>query len=402
MGITRAQAQALDAADQLAGYRDAFAIDDPSIVYLDGNSLGRLPKATAERIERVVRIEWGTELIRAWDHWMELPRRIGNALAGGLLGARPDEVIVADSTTINLHKLATAALDAAPDRRVIVTDRANFPSDRYVLEGLARARGLEIRWLAEKPGDGPQPSDVEAVLDDDVALVALSHIDYRSAAIADMASITTAAHAAGALALWDCCHSVGAIPIELEASGADLAVGCTYKYVNAGPGAPAFLYVRHEQQARLRNSIPGWFGQRDQFAMGPTIDPKPGIDGWLSGSPPILALVGVEEGVRLAADAGIDAIRAKGIALTELAVALHDEWLEPLGFALGSPRDPNRRGSHASVLRRDARELTERVIARGVVLDFREPEGIRVGLSPLTTRFVDVWDGMSCLREVAS
>jgi kynureninase len=405
LDTSRSHAEALDRDDPLASFRERFVIADPDLVYLDGNSLGRLPRATAGRLARVVANEWGGELIGAWEHWLDVPVRVGDLLATSLLGAKPDEVIAADSTTVNFYRLATAALDARPDRRAIVTDRANFPTDRYALQGIADARGLEIRWLDDTPDDrpdgGPQPAEVAAMLDEQVALVTMCHVDYRSAAIADMAAITAAAHDAGALTLWDCCHSVGALPVELERSGADLAVGCTYKYLNAGPGAPAFLYVRRELQDRLRNPIQGWFGQRDQFAMGPTYDPRPGIAGWLVGTPPILGLAAVEEGVRLVAEAGIGAIRTKGIALTQYAIDLHDAWLAGAGFRLGSPRDAARRGAHVSIHRADAEQLTRSLFAAGVMPDFRPPDGIRLGLSPLTTRFTDVWNGLSSLRELA-
>jgi kynureninase len=398
---SRAHAEALDRADPLASFRERFVIADPGLVYLDGNSLGRLPRATADRLARIVADEWGGELIRAWDHWLDLPVRIGDLLATTLLGARRDEVILADSTTVNFHRLITAALGARPTRRTIVTDRANFPTDRYVLQGIAEARGLDVRWLEPRPDGGPEAAEVAAVLDDRVAIVTLCHVDYRSAAIADMAAISALAHDAGALTLWDCCHSVGAIPVELESSGADLAVGCTYKYLNAGPGAPAFLYVRRELQDELRNPIQGWFGQRDQFAMGPTYDPRPGIAGWLVGTPPVLGLAAVEEGARLVVEAGIDRIRRKGIDLTAYAIELFDAWLADAGFRLGSPREAARRGSHVTICRSDAQRLTRSLIAVGVVPDHRPPDGIRLGLSPLSTRFTDVWDGLARLRELA-
>jgi kynureninase len=397
-----AHAASLDAADPLAAFGDRFVVDDPGLIYLDGNSLGRLPRVTAERLERLAREEWGGELVRGWDHWLTLPTRVGDALAGPILGARPGEVVVSDSTTVNLYKLALAALEARPGRRAIVTDRDNFPTDRYVLEGLAAARGLEIRWLAANPVDGPGVADVAGVLDADVALVTLSHVNYRSAAIADMAAITRLARDAGALTLWDVSHSAGSVPVELEAAGADLAVGCTYKYLNAGPGAPAFLYVRSALQGEVRNPIQGWFGQRDQFAMGQGYDPAPGIASWLTGTPTILALAAVEVGAALVAEAGIDAIRAKGVALTEYAIALHDAWLAPLGFSLGSPRDPARRGAHVAVRHPDARHLSTALIAGGVVPDFREPDSIRLGLSPLTTSFSHVRTGIDRLRELAA
>ena len=401
------RAQALDAADPLAALRDRFVIGDPHLVYLDGNSLGRLPKATVVRLQRLVAHEWGGELVRGWSHWLDEPERVGELIGREILGARPGETIVSDSTTVNLFKLAHAALDARPDRRVIVAARDEFPTDRYVLEGLAAARGLEIRWLGAGPIDGervdrhaidgPTGADLAAVLDEEVALVVLSLVNYRSGAIADLPEITAAAHAVGALSLWDLSHAGGAIPIELEASGADLAVGCTYKYLNGGPGAPAYLYVRRSLQDVLRTPIQGWFGQRDQFAMGPRYDPAPGIRAWLAGTPGMLALAAVEEGVRLTAEAGLPAIRAKGIALTEFAIELLDERLAPLGCTLGSPRLAARRGAHVAIRHPHARRLCERLLAGGVVPDFREPDTIRFGLPPLSTSFADVAAGVAAL-----
>jgi kynureninase len=396
--LDRAAAERLDEADPLAGFRDRFVFADPDLIYLDGNSLGRLPRATAERLQRVVLEEWGGQLIRGWDRWIDLGLRIGDSIAAGIVGARPGEVAVADSTTVNFYRLAVAALGARPGRTVIVTDRANFPTDRYVLEGLAGQRGLEIRWIDPDPVEGPQAGDVEAALDESVALVTLSHVNYRSAAVADMAAINGLARDAGAMTLWDLSHSAGAVAIDLEASGADLAVGCTYKYLNAGPGAPAYLYVRSEHQDRLRTPIQGWFGQRDQFAMGPAFEPAAGIRGWLAGTPPVLSMSAVDEGVRLVSEAGIPAIRAKAAALTEYAVTLLDAWLAPLGFELGSPRDAARRGSHVSIRRHDAERLCVALIERGVIPDYRAPDSIRIGLSPLTTRFVDVRRGLEILR----
>ena len=394
----------LDAADPLAPFRDRFVIPDPRLVYLDGNSLGRPPLAALERLTRVAAEEWAGRLIRGWDEWLAGPTRVGNLLGTALLGAEPDEVVICDSTTVNFYRLASAALDAQADRRTVITDRSNFPTDRYVLEGLARERDREIAWLDPDPIAGPTVADVETALaahSDDVALVTLSHVNYRSAAIADLPAITRLAHDAGALVLWDLSHAAGAIPIGLHEHDVDLAVGCTYKYLNGGPGAPAWLYIRRDLQTRLRNPIQGWFGQADQFEMGQGFRPAPGIAGWLTGTPGILGLASAEEGIRLSAEAGIDAIRAKGVALTEYAVALHDAWLAPRGFTLGSPRDPARRGSHVSVRRGDARELTAALIAAGVIPDFRAPDSIRLGLSPLTTSFTDVARGIAVLADLA-
>ncbi|HEY8800655.1 MAG TPA: kynureninase [Candidatus Limnocylindrales bacterium] len=396
---------ALDAADPLAAFRHRFVIPAPDLIYLDGNSLGRPPLAALERLARVASQDWAGQLVRGWEQWLDEPLRVGNLLGTELLGARADEVAMCDSTTVDLYRLASAALDARPGRRFIVTDRANFPTDRYVLEGLARDRDREIAWLDPDPVDGPTADDVATALDahrGNVALVTLSHVNYRSAAIADLPAITTLAHDAGALALWDLSHSAGAIPVELAAAGVDLAVGCTYKYLNGGPGAPAWLYIRADLQGELDNPIQGWFGQADQFEMGQGFRPRPGIAGWLTGTPGILGLAAAEEGIRLSAEAGIANIRAKGIALTEYAIALHDARLAPLGFELGSPREAVRRGAHVSIRRSDARELTRRMIAAGIIPDFRAPDSIRLGLSPLTTTFDEVHRAIDRIADLAA
>ena len=396
------RAAALDAADPLSSFRDRFVVTDPNLVYFDGNSLGRLPRATAERLTRVVADEWGGELIRGWEHWIGEPERVGDLIAP-LIGAGPGEVLVSDSTTVNFYKAALAALEARPGRRVIVTDRDNFPTDRYVLEGLAARSGGEIAWIEPDPVDGPSVDDITAALEahpGDVALVTLTHVNYRSAAIADLAGITAAAHEAGALVLWDLSHTAGSVEADLERSGADLAVGCTYKYLNGGPGAPAWLYVRRSLQGELRNPIQGWFGQHDLFEMAQGYEPAPGIVGWLTGTPGILAIAAVEEGVRLVAEAGIPAIRAKGVDLTQFAIELIDERLAALGATVGSPREADRRGAHVAVRHPDARRLTRELIANGVIPDFRAPDSIRLGLSPLTTTFTDVARGLATLETL--
>jgi kynureninase len=397
---TPERARALDAADPLRSFRERFAIPDRDVVYLDGNSLGRPPLAALEAVRRAGD-RWAEALIRGWteDEWLEHPLRVGDLLAQGVLGARPGEVAVGDSTTVNLYRLASAALDARRPRRVVILERSEFPTDRYVVEGLARERDLEIRWLEGDPIEGLTTEAVGAALDDDVALVVLSVVNYRSAAIVDVRAVTDAARAAGALVLWDLSHAAGSIPVDLEANGVDLAVGCTYKYLDGGPGAPAFLYVRCELQRELRPPIQGWFAQRDQFEMGPRFERRGSIGGWLVGTPGILALVAAEAGIALTAEAGLAAIRAKGIALTEYAIELLDAWLAPLGCSLGSPRDPSRRGAHVSIRHPDARRLTSDLIARKVIPDFRAPDSIRMGLSPLTTSFEDVHRGLSALRE---
>jgi kynureninase len=370
-------------------------------VYLDGNSLGRPPRAALEALKGIGET-WAGALIRGWteEAWLEYPLRVGDRLATGVLGAAQGEVAVADSTTVNLYRLAVAALEARRPRRVVVVERSEFPTDRYVVEGLARERDLEIRWLESDPVEGLSTADVAAALDGDVALVILSAVNYRSAAIVDIAAVTSAARDAGALVLWDLSHAGGSIPVELGANRVDLAVGCTYKFLNGGPGSPAYLYVRRELQDELRPPIQGWFAQREQFEMGPRFERRPGIAGWLVGTPGILGLAAAEAGIGLTAEAGIDRIRAKGIALTEFAIELLEAELAPFGCSLGSPRDSRRRGAQISIRHPDAERLTGELIARKVIPDYRAPDSIRFGLSPLTTSFQDVRLGIEALRAL--
>jgi kynureninase len=400
--VERTHAARLDAGDPLAWLRDRFAIDEAGPIYLDGNSLGRLPLATVAAVERTLREDWGTGLVRSWLGWMELAEGIGASLGDALLGAAPGQVAISDSTSVNLYKLASAGLDARPGRRVILASADDFPTDRYVLEGLAAARGLELRQLPSNAPNAIGPAAVARALGPDVALVSLSHASYRSAALEDVPAVTAAAHDAGALVLWDLCHSAGAVPVELDRWGVDLAVGCTYKYVNAGPGAPAFLYVRRDLQERLRQPIWGWFGQREQFRMGPAYDPVPGIGRFQVGTPPVLSLVPVGTGVEVLAEAGVGRLRARSIALTGLLVALWEAWLRPLGFALASPRDPERRGGHVSLAHPDGYRVVQALLAAGVVADFRPPDLVRLCPAPAYTRFVEVWDAMERLRDLVA
>lgn len=383
-------AAALDAADPLAGFRDRFVVHDDDLIYLDGNSLGRLPRATADRITRAVTQEWGRELIRGWGHWIDLGREAADLLAGPVLDAEPGDLVVSDSTSVNLYKLAVAALDAAPDRRMVLVDEDDFPTDRYILQRLTAARGLTLRPVPADPDTGVDIPGVVAAMDRHVALVVLSHVSYRSGALTDMAAVTEAAHRAGAMVLWDLCHSAGAVPVPLRESGADLAVGCTYKYLNAGPGAPALLYVRPDLRTRLRQPIAGWWGQRDQFEMGRHYRPVRSIDRFLVGTPNVLSQYGVLEGARIAAAAGIGPVRAKGMALTAYAVRLLDALPAGTGLRLASPRDPARRGAHVTLAHPRAWQLCEALADAGVLVDFRTPDRIRLGLAPLYTRFADV------------
>ncbi len=390
-------AEALDRADPLAGFRDEFVFEEGGPLYVDGNSLGRLPARTQERLGAVVD-EWATALVRGWHEWIELPASVGDLLAESVLGARPGEVIVTDSVTVNLYKLARATLSARAGKSAVVTDADNFPTDRYVLQGLAE----DLRLIEADPVEGPTAADVEeACADGDVALVVLSHVAYRSGALADLSAITKAAHAGGALVLWDLSHSAGAVEVGLEEHGVDLAVGCTYKYLNAGPGAPAFLYVRSPLQEELRTPIQGWFGQRDQFAMGRDYAPAEGVARFLAGTPQVFGLVAVQAGAELVAEAGVEAIAAKGRALTAYAVELQDDVLAPLGVELGTPRDPARRGAHVSLRHPDAWRICRALIERaGVVPDFRGPDSVRFGFPPLYTRFADVLEAVERLRRV--
>ena len=379
----------------MGSFRERFVLDDGNRIYVDGNSLGRLPRETPGRLAARVE-EWGSRLVTAWPDWIDLPISVGDALAP-VVGAQPGEVLVADSTTVNLYKLAHAALDVR--RGAIVARAGDFPTDRYVLQGLAVARGRELRLVEDIAED--IADDLAEALAPPVALLCLSHVDYRTGALEDLPGVTAEAHRAGALVLWDLSHSAGAVPVELAASGADLAVGCTYKYLNAGPGSPAYLYVRSELQPTLRSPIWGWFAQREQFAMGPEYDPVDGIGRFLAGTPPVLGLAAVEEGAALIAEAGIERLRDKSVALTSLVVALADAWLAPLGFELGTPRDPDRHGAHVSLRHPDAWRICRALIERAdVVPDFRRPDSIRYGLPPIYTRFVDAWDAVDRLRRL--
>jgi kynureninase len=390
-------AAALDRDDPLARFHDEFVHEEGGALYVDGNSLGRLPKRTEAAITEVVQ-RWGTDLVRGWHDWIELPTDVGDELAEHALGARPGEVVVTDSVTVNLYKLASAVLASRPERRAVVTDLDNFPTDRYVLEGVAD----DLRLIEPDAVEGPTAADVAtACAAGDVGLVALSHVAYRPGALADLRAVTEAAHAAGALMLWDVSHSVGAVEIGLEEHGVDLAVGCTYKYLNAGPGAPAFLYVREPLQNELRTPIQGWFGQRDQFAMGHPYEPADGVARFLAGSPQILGLIAIRSGLELLAEAGIEAVGAKARSLTEYAVELHDELLAPLGVELGTPRDPAKRGAHVSFRHPEAWRICRALIERAdVIPDYRGPDSVRFGFPPLYTRFADVREAMERLRGV--
>ncbi|WP_369046089.1 kynureninase [Sinomonas sp. P10A9] len=400
-------AAALDAADPLAHFRNRFLGCDgpnggPVVAYLDGNSLGRPLADTAERLAEFTAGPWGQRLIRAWDEqWMDEPVRLGDRLGEVVLGAARGQTIVADSTSVMIYKLVRAAFDAqAPTGRdEIVVDLENFPTDRFIVEGIAAERGATIRWIEPDPDTGVTPADVESVLGPRTAVVLLSHVAYRSGFIADAAAITDVVHSAGGLVVWDLCHSAGSVPVELDAWGADLAVGCTYKYLNGGPGSPALGYVRRDLQDRLLQPIWGWMGAADPFGMTDSYAPAAGIRRFITGTPPILAMQPLSAMVEVIAEAGMDAIRAKSVQLTEFAAVLSERFLVPLGVELASPSDPAERGSHITLNHPRFREVTAMLWERGVIPDFRPPRGLRVGLSPLSTSFAEVQAGIAAIRD---
>ncbi|MGA8045028.1 MAG: aminotransferase class V-fold PLP-dependent enzyme [Dermatophilaceae bacterium] len=389
------RAAALDADDEIAFTRDRFvpAGSGPSAVqaYLDGNSLGRPLRATQRRINELIEGAWGTRLIRSWDEeWMELPLALGDRIGEVVLGAAPGQTFVGDSTTVILYKIIRAAVAADPGRTRIVLDTENFPTDRYVAEGIAAETGAELVWIEPEPTEGVTADQVASVVDERTALVVVSHVAYKSAWIADLAEITRATHEAGALVLSDTCHSGGVVREDVDATGIDLAVGCSYKFLNGGPGAPAYGYVATRHQGRLRQPIQGWMGHAEPFRMGPGYRASPGMRHFISGTPPVLGMVGIADTVDLIEEAGLDRIRAKAVALTRFVIDAVDSELAPFGVGVASPRADDRRGAHVTITHPRSRELCAELWSRDVVPDFREPDGIRLGLAPLSTSFAEV------------
>jgi kynureninase len=390
----------LDDADPLARFRSRFLGATEPLVYFDGNSLGRPIDGTAERLAEFVRHDWGDRLIRGWDEgWFDLPLTLGDRLGRVALGAAPGQTSFGDSTTVLLYKLVRAAVAARPGRPEIVIDRDNFPTDRYVVQGIAEELGLTVRWIDVDTSAGVTADQLAAAVGEQTALVMLSHVAYRSAWLADVPELTRIAHDAGALILWDLCHSVGVVPVQLDEWEVDLAVGCSYKYLNGGPGSPAFLYVADRLLGELTQPIQGWMGNTDPFLMGPTYTPTKGIRRFHSGTPPVIGLLPVEDTVGLIEEAGIEAVREKSEALTSYAVELADELLAPLGVELASPRDPARRGGHVTFNHPRMQEVTAALWARDVLPDYRDPHGLRIGLSPLSSSFEEVHRGMRAVRE---
>ncbi|OZD56744.1 kynureninase [Rhodococcus sp. 06-1477-1B] len=397
-----AEAQRLDAADPLASHREAFVGSGSSLVYFDGNSLGRPPRATADRLARFVTDEWGGRLIRGWDEaWMDLPFAIGDRIGALALGAASGQTVIGDSTTVLLYKMLRAALDAQtardPERLEIVVGRDDFPTDRYLVEGIAAERGARVVWIEVDTSRGVDADLLRAAVGPRTAVVLLSHVSYRSGFLADGAALTAIAHRAGALVLWDLCHSAGSVPVELDAWEADLAVGCTYKYLNGGPGSPAFAYVAARHHSALTQPVQGWMGAADVFSMGPQYRPAEGMRRFLSGTPPVLAMIAMQDTLDLLDDAGISAVRAKSVALTEFAVRVADGILSPLGVRLASPRDPAERGGHVTLSHPAMRAVTARLWREDVIPDYRDPHGLRIGLSPLSTSFAETLTGMQAV-----
>ena len=391
--VTRADAAAMDDSDPLAPVRDEFVLPD-GVVYLDGNSLGALPRRARERVRDVVDAEWGQGLVRSWNEagWIDLPARVAARIAS-LLGAAPSEVAVADSTSVNIFKLLAAALRLRAGRRVILSARENFPTDLYVAQGLKALLGdVELRLVGR--------GELQRALDERTAVLMLTHVDFRTGEVHDMAGFTRAAHDAGALVLWDLAHSAGALPVDLDGCGADLAVGCGYKYLNGGPGAPAFAFVAAALHERFETPLTGWMGHAAPFAFDTEYSPGPGVARILCGTPPVLSLAALECGVETVAGAGIERLRQKSVAMTELFVRLVEQECGTLGFDLASPRDPDRRGSQVSLRHLEGYAIVRALTARGVIGDFRTPDVLRFGFAPAYLRFVDVFDAVAALRQV--
>lgn len=399
-------AKQLDEKDKLKDFRKEFVHADSKTIYLDGNSLGRLPFKTQTKLKKVVDKEWGERLIKSWNEgWYELSTKVGSKIAK-VIGAKETEVITADSTSINLYKLVFAALKASSGKNKIVTDEFNFPSDHYIIQGIVNQLGKEYQIEIVKSRDGItiDIEDLKKVIDKNTAVVTLSHAAFKSSFLYDMKEVTKIAHEKGAYVLWDLSHSVGAVDIELNKSNADLAIGCTYKYLNSGPGAPAFLYVRDDLQEKLTSPIWGWFGEQNPFEFGSQFRQADGIRKFLIGTPPIISLSAIDSSIDLSLEAGIVNIREKNILLSEYLIYLFNELLLPLGFSLGSPVDSTKRGSHVSIKHKDAFKICKAIIdeqnEKVVVPDFRQPDNIRLGLSSLYNSFEDVWNAVAVIREV--
>ena len=408
--FTRQDALDLDAKDPLAKYRDLFVFTDPDVCYLDGNSLGRLPKSTVETINKFLIEGWGTKIVDGWGEWIDKAETTGDLIGRAALGAAAGQTLAMDTTSVNFYRLVRAAISARPGRKTIITDEANFPTDRYIMQGIAEELGLNLVVIPndlQEHSTGETFSDelvtpeiLKPYLNDDVALVTISVVAYRSGALHDIKELTDLVRASGALMVWDASHAVGAVDMQFDRDGVDLAVGCTYKYGNSGPGSPAWLYVSKRIQSELQMPIQGWFAQRNQFLMGSKFDQIEGMRGFQIASPSIIGLLCIDEGFGMIEDATIAQINAKASKGTDMMIELFDQWLVPLGFELVTPRDSKLRGGHISIYHPDAAQ-----IARGlrddmkVIPDYRAPNSIRLAISPLPTSYVEVFDGFERIRD---
>jgi len=396
-------ARELDQKDELAGYRDAFTISDNDLIYMDGNSLGRLPKATVGRLEDIVKNEWGDRLINGWgEGWYDAPSCLGDKI-GQVLGAAKGQVVIGDSTSVNLYKCVTAALRLNPGRVRIITDTLNFPTDIYTIKGATDIldKGHQLYFVNSDDDITPDINELEKLLDADTALLAFSTPTFKSGYLYDIPAITRMAHEAGASVLWDFCHSAGVVPLKVDKWGVDFAVGCTYKYMNGGPGSPAFVYVRKELQDEVSSPIQGWWGHAAPFDFDLNYEPSKGIQRFLAGTPPILSTMAVEPAVDMILEIGVDKIRNKSISLTDYMIQLFDAVLAPLGFALGTPRDAERRGSHVSIRHPEGYRISQAMIKdMNVIPDFREPDNVRLGLAPLYTSYADVWTAVKRIKLI--
>jgi kynureninase len=402
---TRDYALHLDSVDPLADFREEFVIENSDLIYLDGNSLGRLPKRSVQNLQDLIERQWGERLIRSWNEgWLDAPLRIGSKISQ-LVGAAQDEVVVTDSTSTNLFKLVVAALRHQPKKKKIITDDLNFTSDIYILQEICSLLGNEYHLeIVHSPDGISMPIElIAAALDEQTALLTLSHTVYKSGFTYYMSEVTYLAHQVNALVLWDLSHSAGSVPIALNDACADLAIGCTYKYLNGGPGSPAFLYVRRDLQDRLSNPIAGWFSQKNQFSFDLNYEPTTDIRRFMVGSPFIMQLYAVEAGVELLLEAGMQRLRAKSITQTDYLIALWEEWLEPLGYVLKSPRAADQRGSHVSLGHVEGMRIDKALIeTMNVIPDFREPDNIRLGIAPIYTRYVDIYDAVMRMQQVVT
>ena len=409
MAITdREYALELDRNDPLAHFRSRFVITDPDMCYLDGNSLGRLPHSTVIAVNEYMTQEWGREVVTGWSHWVDEAQPIGDLIGRSALGAGPGQMLACDTTSVNFYQLALAAINARPGRKTIITDAANFPTDRYILEGIAKQLGLNLVIIDNESAGSADceritPEILEKYLSDDVALVTLEVIQYRSGARNDIKSLTDLTRKYGALLLWDASHAVGAIEMNLDSNGADLAVGCTYKYGNSGPGSPAWLYVSKRIQKELQVPIQGWFSQGDQFGMGPVFERAEGIRGYQIASPSLMGLRCVKSAFEIIEEAGIDAIASKAAIGTQMMIDLYDAWLADLGITLLTSRNAKERGGHITLGHPDAARIciALRQFAN-VIPDYRTPNSIRLAISPLPTSYVEVWDGFQRIRDLVA